>query len=54
VTPDELDCPLCGRAIWWRALRPGSPWICGACVPPLLEPDQVEWRDAHPASEFQP
>ncbi len=39
------ECELCGRWAFWRALRPGSPWICAVCVPPLLEPDQFEWHE---------
>ncbi len=39
------DCPLRGRTTWWRARRLGSPWICGVCIPPLLEPAEVEWSE---------
>ena len=36
-------CPLCGSTTLWRHRRPGSPWICGVCVPPRHEPYVVEW-----------
>lgn len=40
------ECPLCGCMTWWRALRPGSPWMCGVCLPPKLEPHELMWREA--------
>jgi len=55
VTPHldypPAECDLCGRTTWWRYRRPGSPWICGCCLPPTLEPGELEWREALPASE---
>lgn len=46
MTPLLPECPLCGNATWWRGLRPLGPWICGVCVPPPLEPHEVEWAEA--------
>ncbi len=45
------ECDLCGSTTWWRAWRPGSPWICGVCLPPTVEPHEVEWREAIPIPE---
>lgn len=42
----EPPRPLCGHSTIWRALRPGSPWIWGVCLPRRLEPHEVEWREA--------
>ncbi len=38
------ECPLCDRSTFWRGRRPGSLWI-GVCVPPVLEPHEVEWLE---------
>lgn len=47
MTP-PAERALCGATTWWRSRRPGSPWICGVCVPSLLHPDDVEWAEAVP------
>jgi hypothetical protein len=39
------ECELCGRAVWWRYRRRGSPWVCGVCLPPKHEPHEVEWSE---------
>lgn len=48
------SCGLCGGETWWRACRPGSPWICGCCLPPTIEPHEFEWREVIPAPEVTP
>lgn len=37
-------CPTCSGTEWWRHY-PLEPWYCAACVPPVLEPHEVEWRE---------
>ncbi len=52
MTPHDVyllvACNLCGRSTWWRQRGLASPWICGVCVPPLLKPGEVEWRETLP------
>jgi len=39
--PEAKACPCCGAGSWWR-LRPGGPWVCARCHPPLPPPEAIE------------
>lgn len=43
-------CRGCGGTTLWRHRTRVSPWICGVCLPPELEPDVLEWHEAWAAT----
>jgi hypothetical protein len=48
MTPHDFRRPpaTCAAARRVGATGGRLPWICSVCVPPLLEPHEVEWREA--------
>jgi hypothetical protein len=48
------ECHLCGRTTSWRARGSSTPWVCGVCVIPALEPEHLEWLDERPVQTNPP
>jgi len=48
-------CRACGGRDFWRLVRSDgtplyedSPWVCGACHPPVADKRFVQWVEAQP------